>query len=127
MNKHEAFIYLRSRIQFCTAYQDFKFVYLEEWESLSEDMQVGLKREWRAYWYLVKRFGNVMDIEMSSFIKDLNGTDIIGVKHIEHQKGHDAYVTFQVGGYKKDFNTHYYVMVTDKKIYLYKNKKGNNE
>lgn len=88
--------------------------------TLTDDQILGLKREWRALWYLSQRFKK-WDFAISTPDMDAKGIDIVG----RTQSG--EYKTFQVGGTSpgvKKINTHYYVQVTDDKVYLRKGSNG---
>ena len=80
---------------------------------LNKNQLKGIRREWRAYWYLASRFKKT-NFSISSAADDARGIDVIGIKDGNKQ-------TFQIGGNTiKRNQCNYYVQVTDSKIYVRK-------
>lgn len=105
---------LREEIPFTISLNDFNDLLKVSY--LSNDQKLGLVREWRAFWYLRKRFAWANTLFVTNLQGDHNGVDFTAIRFGKK-------VTFQVGGhYRKSFNTDYYLMVTNFKIYIYSSK-----
>lgn len=109
---------IRSKIPGEKSYKNFETIIMDNHKQLSYNQVVGLKREWRAFYYLKERYA-FWTFSISTLSDDTQGIDIWGTPLNKPDKP----LSFQVGGKKiKSSSCDYYLQVTDEKIYLHKSK-----